>query len=211
MDKQDSSVLLQQARAGSPDAINALFSQCGEHVLAFIRPRLGPGLRAHLESGDILQVTLLRAFTHLEQFEGDGSRTLVAWLTAIAQNVIRNEAEYARRVKRDAGRTVPLSEEAERVPGDLGSQANQLILKEETRRLKTAMESLDPIHRQVILLRKYEEFSFQEIAVRLGRSPDACRMLLARALTTLAERMRTSPGHTWPGSRAPAGRSSKAG
>src|SRR5574341_925606 len=188
MDKQDSSVLLRQARAGSPDAINALFAQCGERVLAFIRLRLGHELRAQVESGDILQVTLLRAFTHLDQFEGGGSRTLVAWLTAIAQNVIRNQAEHARREKRDAGRTVPLSEEVERVAGDLGSQASQLVLREETRRLEAAMESLDRIHREVIMLRKYEELSFHEIALRLGRSPDACRMLLARALTTLSER-----------------------
>lgn len=191
MDRQDSSVLLRQARAGSPEAVDALFTQCGERLLAFIRLRLGPGLRAHLESGDILQSTLLRAFTHIEQFEGGSSRTLVAWLAAIAQNVIRNEAEHARRQKRDVARTVPLTEEAERVAADVGSQASRLILSEETRRLEAAMESLEPIHREVILLRKYEELSFQEIGERLGRSPDACRMLLARALTTLTERMRT--------------------
>ncbi len=53
------------------------------------------------------------------------------------------------------------------------------------------MDALDPIHREVILLRKYEELSFQEIGERLGRSQDACRMLLARALTSLTKAMRS--------------------
>ena len=37
----------------------------------------------------------------------------------------------------------------------------------------------------MILLRKFEELSFAEIARRLGKSEDACRMLLARAMTAL--------------------------
>jgi DNA-directed RNA polymerase specialized sigma24 family protein len=42
----------------------------------------------------------------------------------------------------------------------------------------------------VILLRKFEELSFAEIGERLGKSPDACRMLLARAMTALTLEMR---------------------
>jgi DNA-directed RNA polymerase specialized sigma24 family protein len=39
---------------------------------------------------------------------------------------------------------------------------------------------LAPDHREIILLRKFEELPFAEIAQRLGRSEDACRMLRAR-------------------------------
>jgi RNA polymerase sigma factor (sigma-70 family) len=59
------------------------------------------------------------------------------------------------------------------------------ILNEEALRLERAIEGLDPAHRDVILLRKFEELSFREIAGRMGRSEDACRMLLARALAAL--------------------------
>jgi DNA-directed RNA polymerase specialized sigma24 family protein len=41
----------------------------------------------------------------------------------------------------------------------------------------------------VILLRKYEELPFGEIARRLGKTEDACRMLLARAMTALTLKM----------------------
>ena len=41
----------------------------------------------------------------------------------------------------------------------------------------------------MILLRKLEELSFAEIGQRMGRNPDACRMLLARAMATLTMRL----------------------
>ena len=43
------------------------------------------------------------------------------------------------------------------------------------------------------MLRKFEELSFREIGARMGRSEDACRMLLARALTALTLAMRGAP------------------
>ncbi len=56
---------------------------------------------------------------------------------------------------------------------------------EEFARLEAALDTLDPDYRDVIVLRKLEELSFKEIAERMGRSQDACRMLLARALAAL--------------------------
>jgi RNA polymerase sigma-70 factor (ECF subfamily) len=135
----------------------------------------------------------MRAFQHIDQFEGDSRRSLVAWLVGIAQNAIRDQADYAHRQRRDVDRTVPLGEAAEAVAAEVRSEVNRLILREESQRLEKAMESLDPVHREVILLRKYEELGFQEIGDRLGRSPDACRMLLARALTALTEKIRSLP------------------
>jgi RNA polymerase sigma-70 factor (ECF subfamily) len=114
----------------------------------------------------------------------------VAWLAGIAQNAIRDQAAFAHRQRRDVAKTVPLDDHVETLVADVQSEVSRLHLKEETRRLEKAMEALDPLQRDVILLRKYEELSFQEIAERLGRSPDACRMLLARALTALTERLR---------------------
>ena len=52
-----------------------------------------------------------------------------------------------------------------------------------------ALEALDPDHRDVIVLRKLEELSFREVAARMGRSEDACRMLLARAMVALTLRL----------------------
>jgi RNA polymerase sigma-70 factor (subfamily 1) len=189
-DPEDSSVLLRRAREGSRDALDTLLGACGDRLLAFIRLRLGPSLRSQLESGDILQTTLMHAFQHIDQFAGASRKSLIAWLVGIAQNAIRDEVDYFQRQRRDVKKTVPLSEAEEAVAAEVRTEVSRLILKEETTRLEKALESLDPVHREVVLLRKYEELSFQEIGERLGRSPDACRMLLARALTELTAEVR---------------------
>ena len=187
-------ITLRQARAGSEPALDALFERVAGRLLALIRLRLGRPLRARLESRDILQASLLRAFQHLDQLQGDDSAALMAWLARIAENEIRDQADFHGRQRRDAAQDVPLEDPvlgglAERIR----SQATRLILDEEAERLERAMETLDEPHREVILLRKYEELSFEEIGRRMGRSPDACRMLLARALTALTLAMEKHP------------------
>jgi RNA polymerase sigma factor (sigma-70 family) len=67
--------------------------------------------------------------------------------------------------------------------------SSRIVLDEETARLERAIERLTDDHREVILLRKFEELGYREIAARLGRSEDACRMLLARAMAALTVAM----------------------
>ena len=60
-------------------------------------------------------------------------------------------------------------------------------------RVERALQALDEPYREIIVLRKFAELSYQEIGERLGKSPDACRMLLARALTALTLMMGDLP------------------
>ena len=69
-----------------------------------------------------------------------------------------------------------------------------MILDEEALQLERALEALSPAHREIILLRKFEELSFAEIGGRLGKSEDACRMLLARAMTALTLKLSETAG-----------------
>jgi RNA polymerase sigma-70 factor, ECF subfamily len=181
--------LLRQAREGSQDALNELFEDLAPRLLSFIRMRLGPDLRGRIESEDILQITLLKAFSNLESFEGSGSSSLGGWLAAIARNEIRDQVDYFRRQRRDVTRQVPLGSGIENIKEQLSSVVSRLQVRERQHRLESALEDLKPEHREVILLRQYEELSFPEIGERLGKSPDACRMLLARAIAALSRAM----------------------
>jgi len=193
MDRAESTALLRAARAGSADALDQLYAQVVGRLLGFIRVRMGPSLRARVESRDILQATLLRSFERIDQFEGDTGRSLMSWLTRIAENEIRDRADHAHRARRDVAREVPLEPEAAQVAARVRSALSQVVLSEETERIEQAIESLDPSHREVILLRKYEELGFKEIASRMGRSEDACRMLLARAMAALTLALEPPP------------------
>jgi RNA polymerase sigma-70 factor, ECF subfamily len=176
--------LLRRAREGSREALGVLLGGCGERLLTLIRLRLGPSLRERVESRDVLQATLLKALLHIDGFRGERRESLMAWLARIAQNEIRDAAAFHGRQRRQVGQTVALggTQELDRLAADVRSETSRIALDERSARLLAALEALSPEHREVILL---EELPFTEIAGRMGRSPDACRMLLARALAAL--------------------------
>jgi RNA polymerase sigma-70 factor, ECF subfamily len=183
-----SSELLQRARSGSPEALNLLYERCAARLLAFIRLRLGKDLRTRLESRDILQATLLKSVEHLGELKGNQTQSLMAWLARIAEHEIRDCADFHHRQRRDAAREMPLDDEAP-LPALTRSALSRVILDERATQLEAALDMLSADHREVILLRKFEELSFAEIGRRLGKSEDACRMLLARAMTALTLKM----------------------
>lgn len=190
MQSEEGSRLFVRARGGSREALGTLFERYAPRLHALIRFRLGPQLRRRLESRDILQVTLMRAFQGIERFEGSGSGSLMAWLGTIARDEICDQADFHRRQKRDAARQAPLDERVDGLAEEIRSEVSRLQLLEDSERLERALDTLGESQREVILLRNYEELSFREIGERLGKSPDACRMQLARAMTALTLEMR---------------------
>jgi RNA polymerase sigma-70 factor, ECF subfamily len=184
MQGPSSADLLQRARQGSDAALNLLYERCAARLLAYIRLRMGRELRARMESRDILQAALLKSVAHLHELKGQETRSLMAWLARIAEHEIRDRADYQHRQRRDAAREVVLDDEVP-VAAQGRSPLSDVILDEQARRLEDALETLSPAHREIILLRKFEELTFAEIGRRLGKSEDACRMLFARAMTAL--------------------------
>lgn len=179
--------LLRRAREGSREALGLLLGGCGERLLTLIRLRLGPSLRERIESRDVLQATLLKALLHIDGFRGTRRESLMAWLARIAQNEIRDAADFHGRQRRQVGQTVAMggTQELDTLAADVRSETSRIDLNERSLRLLAALEALSPEHREVIVLRQLEERPFAEVAGHMGRSEDACRMLLARAMATL--------------------------
>jgi RNA polymerase sigma-70 factor (ECF subfamily) len=184
--------LLRRAKEGSIGALNALYERAAPRLLSYIRLRMGRDLRARLESRDILQASLLKSLQHLDEFRGSETHSVMAWLAKIAEREIRDRADHQHRQRRDAAREVPVDDDAP-LAAVARSALTQAILSEEAARLERALEELSPEHREVILLRKFEELPFKDIGRRLGKSEDACRMLLARAMTSLTLALERMP------------------
>jgi RNA polymerase sigma-70 factor (ECF subfamily) len=184
MDRASSTAVLREALAGSDAALDALYERFGPRLLAFIRLKMGRSLRARLESRDILQATFLKSFQHLDEFTGDAGHSLLGWLMRIAEREIRDRVDFHHRQQRDATQEDDLSDHPDLLARSR-SALSRLILDERAERVEAALESLSEPHRQVILLRTFEELSFPAIAGRLGKSEDACRMQFARAMTAL--------------------------
>ena len=178
---------VRDALGGSREALERVYERSAPRLLAFIRLRMGRTLRSKMESRDILQATLMKSFQHFDEFKGSDTQSLGAWLARIAEREIADRVDFHQRQRRDAAREEPLDIEAlgAAVPAPVKSALTQAILDEKARHLEAAMDTLSDAHREIILLRKFEELSFGEIARRLDKSEDACRMLLARAMVAL--------------------------
>ena len=116
----------------------------------------------------------------------------MSWLARIAENEIRDQADYHQRQRRDAARKSPLEDAAD-VPAPVRQALSQAILGEQTERLEAALESMSAAQRELIVLRKFEELTFPEIATRLGKSEDGCRMAFSRAMAALTIKMSAKP------------------
>jgi len=193
VERQETTRLLARARDGSGEALNKVYGRLAGRVLAVIRLRLGPELRSQVESGDVLQATLLKSFERIEQFEGSRGSSLMAWLARIAENEIRDLADYHKRQRRDARRNVPLDAAGEPLATNIRSLSSKVVLDEDALRLEAALESLSENHRRIVVLRKLEELDWAEVARRMGKSQDACRMLLARAMAALTISLQGEP------------------
>jgi RNA polymerase sigma-70 factor (ECF subfamily) len=191
VERQETTRRLARARDGSSEALNEVYGRLASRLLALIRLRLGPELRRQVESRDVLQATLLKSFERIDQFEGSKGVSLMAWLVRIAENEIRDLADYHQRQRRDARRNVPLSGAGKDLAVNVRSLSSQLVIAEDALRLEIGLETLPEHYRQIIVLRKLEELAWAEVAERLGKSEDACRMMLARAMAALTLAMET--------------------
>lgn len=177
--------MLRRALSGSDEALDALYTRYGPRLLAFIRMKMGRSLRARLESRDILQATFLKSFQRLDDFEGETARSLLGWLMRIAEREIADRADFHGRQQRDAAVEADIADHQDDLAARSRSALSRLILDERAERLDAALEGISDAHRQVILLRMFEELTFPEIAKAIGKSEDASRMLYARAMTAL--------------------------
>lgn len=188
---RDTVELIDQAKAGSPEALNALFSRYASRALSIVRLRLGTKLRSRLESQDIVQESFLRAYRDFDNFEYRQEGAFIHWLSRLIENTIRDQRDYQFAAKRHPRHFVAETRNSQEgeidsdFPGLDLTPSQELCRREDIRRLEAALDELSEEHREVILQRDCEGLSFIEIAQNLGRSPDAGRMLYARAKAKL--------------------------
>jgi RNA polymerase sigma-70 factor (subfamily 1) len=179
--------LVRRAQEGDREAQGMLFARIYPDILQAARFRLGPALRARLDSLDLAQAALYEAARDLSRFEPQSQGSFRRWLLGILENRIRKLFEFYRARRRDLRREVPLGREPP-VAAPADSPAQRLLRLEDRERLEAAMDRLSDEHREVIVCRYYLEMPWREIGAQLGgRSPEAAQMLCRRALARLKE------------------------
>ena len=199
MDKTPSEpakALVAKAQEGDHDAFSGLVEKYRSSLECWIHLRLGPRLRGKIEIQDIVQETFLKAYVSLPTFRWCTDGSFFHWLSAIAEHVIQDFARKLSTKKRGSAREVALTSDMEPrsfPAGKLGKLLERLNLSPSTvlrhnerfERLEKALNALKPDRREVVVLAILREVPIKEIAVRMGRKPDAVSMLLLRALGQL--------------------------
>lgn len=198
---EDSIELIRKAQNGDVPAFGSLFSRYYERVHAIVRQRLGPALRADVESLDIVQDAMIDAVRGFQNFEMRDDGALTAWLAAIVENRIRGTRKYLYAEKRDRRRDVNYQAIVEHLSQSNASvfvpQADDTPPPEAVAKraeIEVLLESLDelpPHYREVLVLRDQKGLPWSEIAGLLSRSSaDAARMMHAKARIELRKEMK---------------------
>lgn len=175
--------LLILARNGDLPARDRLFQRYLPILTRWAHRRLPRDARDLLETNDVVQVTLLRAFLRLEDFQHRGEGSFLAYLRQILTNAIRDEI-------RKSGRARRRSELDDDLPGTGPTLIEELVGRELMERYEAALGRLPAEQQEMIIMRIEMGFTYQAIAEAMGKpSPDAARMTIARTLMALQKAM----------------------
>ena len=187
--------LIAEARRGDDAAQGRLLELYRNYLRLVARSLIGGALRVKLDASDLVQETFLKAHRDFGRFAGGTEPELVAWLRQILVRSLANQVKHHRRLGRDQNRQesldhlLELSDRPLRFalaarlpsPSEAASRREQAVL------LADAVDRLPADYREAFVLRTLEHVPFEEIALRMGRSTGAVRMLWARAVKKLNE------------------------
>src|SRR5438270_3924153 len=197
--------LLARAAAGDEAARHDLFSRHRPRLKRMVHLRLSRRLQGRVDDSDVLQEAALEVAKRLPEYVQQPGLPFYLWLRHLTGLKL---AEVHRRhlgtQLRDADREVTLHRGglpqadsvslAAQLLGKL-TTPSQAAIKAETRLMvQEALNSMDPIDREVLALKHFEQLSTTEIAEVLGLSKAGAGSRYLRAIKRLREILSQIPG-----------------
>jgi RNA polymerase sigma-70 factor (ECF subfamily) len=195
----DWNALFRAAHGGAPGALDELLEQHRPLLNQVAGHELNPAFRAKAGASDLVQQTMLDAHRHFAEFRGQSPPELRAWLLVILRRRLADLARHFLCPANDVRREVPAeavtgqSGESAPLVGDSTSPSGKVVHHEEAEAVRAAVTRLPDHYREVIALRHQEDLPWEEVGRRLGRTPDAARMLWSRAVEALRELLGPRP------------------
>jgi RNA polymerase sigma-70 factor (ECF subfamily) len=201
----ESEHLAQRLLAGDCSALEGLLDCHRRRLRSMIELRLDWRLRGRLDASDVLQDAYLDLASRLDEYRRNPKLPPFLWLRLVVGECLINlHRHHLGAQMRDPAREVSLyrgampeassAALAARLLGKHTSPSQAAIRAERTLKLQEALNSLDPIDREVLALRHFEQLSRGETAQVLGITEDAAAKRYVRALRRLKAVIAAIPG-----------------
>ena len=195
--------LLDSLRGGDQQALATLFSQHRERLRRMVEFRLDARLRGRVSTSDVLQeayIDALKRLPHYPSAEAEDVPFFIWLRTVTIQRLIQVHRQHLGAAVRDASKEVSLG------PIEASSQMMAEFIQDMTSpslaaqrgeimaQLRQGLDQLDPIDREILALRHFEDLSNHEVAALLGIKSAAASKRYVRALERLKDVLEQLPG-----------------
>jgi len=179
-----------------PEALGALLERDRSRLQRMIRLRLDRRLLRRVDVSDVIQEVHLDAARRIGEYVDGPAMPFYLWVRLLtSQKLIDLYRHHAGAGKRDVRREVSLAPFveatsvalAEQLAGTLSTPSRAADRAEVRARVRDALERLEPIDREVLALRHFEQLGNDETAQALGIGVSAASKRYVRALKRLGE------------------------
>ncbi len=184
-------------RAGDSAAAGELFALHRERLKKMVRLRLDRRVQGRLDASDVLQEAFLDVQRKAPEFEARGMPAYLWLRLVVSERLLALHRHHLGAQMRDAGQEVSLARHAppqattfslaNLLLGRMTSPTEAAVRAERQARLQEALNGMDPLDREVLALRHFEELSNSEVAEVLGLAKTAASNRYIRALKRLKD------------------------
>lgn len=197
--------ILLRAAGGDREALAAFWERHRKRLRQMVRLRLDRRLQGRVDPSDVLQEAYLDMAERLPEYVRDRAFPPYLWLRLVAgQRLMQVHRRHLGTAMRDAGREVSLYRGAlpqassvslaAQLLGRFTTASQAAIRAERQLQLQAVLNGMDPMDREILALRHFEELSNGEVAEVLGLSKTAANNRYIRALGRLRDLLENIPG-----------------
>jgi RNA polymerase sigma-70 factor (ECF subfamily) len=204
-DSSELQKLIERAGQGDQSMFGELLDRYRDRLRRMVKLRLDRRLQGRIDASDVIQEAYLEAATRLAEYVRNPTMPFFIWLRFITgQRLTMLHRHHLGIQTRDASREVSLHRGAlpeatsaalaAQLVGRLTSPSIAAVRAEMKIRLQEALNTMDPIDREVLALRHFEQLTNVETAEVLEIKPTAANNRYMRALERLKTILTSIPG-----------------
>lgn len=197
--------VFRRLRHGDEATLASLFLEHRERLWRTVHFRMDHRLAGRIDADDVLQEAYLAAAQRLGHCALDRPMSPFIWLRMVVLQTLTDMHRHHLAVKmRDASREVAVAgcrypqattvSLVAQLAGHLTSPSQAAARAEMLGQVEQAVARMDPLDREILALRHFEELSNSEVAEVLGIQPKAASIRYVRALRRLRTALSNRPG-----------------